>query len=410
MKKKILFLNFAYPYGHFGPSSNCTCRIMERMAENKQHGIYNISCDADTEDKSHKYKIIEGVRIYTLPFAENLKKHSRFYELLMLVLKIPIYPLYNILKNYKYYKACKELLRNEKFDIVVAQCYPQESVITGTLLKKYGQIDRLVVLFWDNIYGKLPRRIIPQNFALKRQRRLEGWIAKYADKLVTPSAVKSFHDTFGDVAAALGKRVYLDHPSVIRPSTTPLSLKKDFIKSDKINLLYSGRCYSVNHLAYCISLLNKCHLSENMNLIFLCKGISETEFAKITNGFKGSATLSGWIPVDDLLALYKEVDCFMSFGGNPTQVTSKVYEYMSNGKPILHFYEFDNDVNVSLFARYLYFKPIDVKRPVEDTIPSVEDFFASCLGRKIDFEEVEKLFPTATASAYIELIDKILEE
>lgn len=39
--KKILFLSFSYPYGHFGPSDQCTMKIMDALVRTGKFEVHN---------------------------------------------------------------------------------------------------------------------------------------------------------------------------------------------------------------------------------------------------------------------------------------------------------------------------------------------------------------------------------
>ena len=406
--KRVLFLSFAYPYGHFGPSDNCTARIMNALVQTGEFEVFNISCKPENAESAPNYKIIDGVNLILLPFKENLKKHSRFQNRMMALIRMPVYPFNNLLRIYKYYRACRILLKGKQFDLVVSQCFPQESVFAGALLRKNGYINNVMVLFWDNIYGKIPHRLVPEKFAFRRQRCVEEWVSHYSDRLVSPFPVKAFHDKYGDVDAAVGKRFYLEHPSLTRPSVNTGHNNDGYIVPGKINIIYSGRVYNRDNVSFIIRLLNVTKYADRLNVVFFSRGISKPDIDVLCKGFKGAIRFLDWIPLDQLFALYPYVDYFLSFTGNPAQITSKVYEYMSFGKPIIHIYQNDEDINVPAFSRYPFFHPIDVRHSLDIEKYSLECFLDLSFGKHVVFEEVENLFPTATASAYVKLIANMI--
>lgn len=408
--KKVLFLSFAYPYGHYGPSDNCTVRIIDALAHSGHYKVYNVSCSPIMEGSRPNYRVIDNVELLKLPFPEKQIKHSYAYEHLLLFLKIPIYPLFSLRQIWKYYIACKTIFEKKgPFDLVVAQCSPQWSVISAVMLKKKGYFNKLLVLFWDNIYGKVPRRIIPKWFAFKRQRRVENWIASYADLLVSPTPVQLFHNQYGDVSAALGKRVYLEHPSIFKP-VNQRGDTHGFIKDGMINILYAGRMYDLKQLQYVTSLLNSVFNAERINLIlFFYKELSDSEKSLIGKDFKGHISYSGFVPLEELYSLYQHVSFFIGFAGvSPAQVISKVYDYMCFGKPVLYFYSDDGDVNITAFARYPLFDAIDLRLPPEDNLKIISKIINVNLGRSVSYEDVERLFPLATTSAYVKLISQLM--
>jgi hypothetical protein len=403
--KKILFLSFEYPYGHFGASSQCSYRIMEAISQSKAYEVHNISyCGI-----KNNYRTIDGVQLHLLDFPERKRNCPRWIIQFFLFLKIPFFPFTKLFNCIKVYRACKSMLRNNSYDLVVAQCNPEESVWAGTWLKKNGYVDRLIVIFWDNVYGKLPRRVIPKGFALRRQRKAENEIAKYADSLVSLYPIKAFHEVYGDVPNAGMKRVYLGIPSITRPKAQGDSSYEHVIKLDKINILYSGTVFRKEYVSYFVDLLNRTSIADRINLIFFSQGVSDDVFAQFQKSFKGSVQYLGWIPINELLALYPKVDFFVSFPGVATAIRSKVYEYMSFGKPLILLFDDDNDVNVSTFSRYSAYIALDERQSVEENARRIEPYILGKLNVSIPFEEVEKVFPEDTAEAYVRLIEKLIQ-
>lgn len=408
--KKVLFLTFAYPYGHFGPSDNCSVRVMDTLSISGKYEVWDLSYKPQASDSQPNYRIVEGVKHLYLPFPEKRPDYPYILEHLLLFLKIPIYPIFSIRSIRKHYNACKEILRNNDFDLVISQCSPQDSVFTGALLKRDGIIKRHMVLIWDNIYGTLPRRIIPKRFALSRSRKVENWIARYTDRIISPIPVKAFHDQYGDVSRAENKRVYLGHPLIVRPKVNSSSIKKSYIKKGCTNILYAGRLYSVEDLVYAISIINNTACAENINLIlFFYRLPSEEEMKRMRMHFRGSICFSGKVPYDELLSIYPEVDMFMGFaGGSAAQVISKIYDYICFGKPVVYFYKDDCDVNVKEFSRYPLFLSVKIQ---DNTLENreIEQFIMSCNSQTIPFHEVEKFFPEATGMAYVRQVEELID-
>lgn len=403
--KKVLFLTYNYPYGHFGPSDNCSVKIMKALVDSGGYEVHNVSYSGSKQN----YYIEDGIITHQLPFPEAKRIRSRFLIHLQLILSLPIYPLVRPYSCYRLYRSTRNLIRNEHFDLVVCQCNPEESLWTGTLLKKYGHIDKLMVIFWDNIYGKLPQRVISKRFAISRQRWAEGIVAKYADHLVSLYPIKPFHDKYGELPEAMGKRVYLGIPSVIRPKPMLSTIKHSAIADGKINILFSGTIFRNNYVEYLIELLNTTPIAPNINLIFFQRGVSSDSWNILKEKFQGSMFVSGWIPLQELLSIYPKVDFFMSYPGYPTSIRSKLFEYVSFGKPLIVLFDDDSDVNVPTFSVYPAFHCIDVRKSVSENVTNVAEYIMESNGKSIPFEDVERLFLKDSPKAFVELINDIVE-
>ena len=403
--KKVLFLSYNYPYGLFGPSTLCTSRIMEALCQNDRLEVHNISFP---QNEKPTYRVLNKVQLHYMKSTPNLKRHSKFVTQILNTWKRLFYPYSARTDGFIYYQECLQLIRNQHFDLVVAQCYPEKCVWAGAMLKENGYVNKLMVIFWDNIYGKLPRRIIPEHYAIKGQRKAEGYIARHADLMVSLYPIKTFYEQYGDVPEAKGKRTFLGIPSIMKPRKLPASPYQHVIKTDKINILYSGTIFRLDYVEYLVNLLNMSTKAENYNLIFFARGISNKDFERLKESFRGNIEYHDWIPLDSLLALYPKVDFFTSFPGNPTAIRSKVYEYMSYGKPILLLYDDNRDVNVSSFSKYPAFTALDVRERADKNIKPLESFITENKGKEIPFETTETLFPCDTPKAYVDLIEGVI--
>lgn len=399
--KKVLFLSYNYPYGFFGPSTLCTSRIMEALCQNDIFEVHNISFP---QNEKPAYRVLDRVQLHFLKSMPKVKHHPKLITQILNIWQRLKYPRGARKEGFKYYQECVQLIDNQNFDLVVAQCYPEKCAWAGAMLKENGYVNKLMVIYWDNIYGKLPRRIIPEKYAIKGQRKAEGYISQYADLLVSLYPIKSFYEKYGDVPEAEGKRTFLGIPSIMKPRDLPLSPYQNVVKADMINILYSGTIFRLDYVKYLVNLLNMSTKAESFNLIFFARGISQRDFERLKEIFRGTIEYHDWIPLDSLLALYPRVDFFTSFPGNPTSICSKVYEYMSYGKPLFLFYDDDRDVNVSTFSSYPAFTALDVRECAENNIGSFDRFVTENRGKNIPFEMTESLFPSDTAKAYVDLI------
>ena len=398
--KKILFLSYNYPNGEFGASTLCSTRIMKALCKT---GEYEVHCISYGACGAPKYDIIDGVICHDIPLRPRRKTVC---DKLWQILSLPLYPITHLYYDFKHFLACKKICRTEKFDMVVSQYYPEQNLISGVLLKKYGYIDNLSVIFWDNLYGKLPRRIIPKWWALHRQRIVENIVAKYSDTLISLYPIKEFHDTYGDVPNATGKRFYLGIPSV-QPPLPPQDTPYDYVvKKDKINILFSGSIIRKDYIHYIVDVLNEIDRAVDINLIFFSQGMSNIEFHKLQSKFKGIIITHPYIPNKYLQSLYHNIDICLSVTGYSDAIRSKCFEYISYGCPLILVYGEDNDVNISTFGKYPCSIAIDSRVSVKENSIRLNQYIKETLGKRVEFAKVEKIFRQDTPAAYKDLFSE----
>lgn len=404
--KRVLFLTYNYPHGHFGPSDNCSVRIIKALVATGRYEVHVISYKGEELN----YPIVEGVNIHLLPFSERKRYHSRSLTHFHLFLSIPFYPFVHFFSCLRLYRATRELLGKQHFDLTVCQCNPEESVWAGTWLKKQGYIERLMVIFWDNIYGRLPRRVIPKSFSLRRQRWAEGIVARYADQLVSLYPIKAFHESYGELPDAKEKRIYLGIPSVVRPQSINPCGSIQALAKGKINMLYSGTIFRKEYVDSLVDILNASAIVDNIHLVFFQRGVSSNHWESIRRRFRGSIFVSDWIPLQELLTLYPHVNVFLSFPGNPTAIRSKLFEYVSYGKPLLVLYDDSSDVNITTFSAYPACLCIDIRKSIKESVIVLESYIKEHENKTIPFDRIERLFKKDSPLAYVDLIDEVLSK
>ena len=143
-------------------------------------------------------------------------------------------------------------------------------------------------------------------------------------------------------------------------------------------------------------------------MLFFCQGIDDKTKEQITKKFKGNISISGYIPLNELLSLYYQVDIFISFTGDTYSICSKCYEYMSYGHPMVVFYDNIEDVNKATFSKYPLCLTQDVNRSVGQRANDFDMFIERTLGQQVPFSTVENLFLSDTPKAYVDFIKGML--
>lgn len=399
-KKKFLFLSYNYPYGAFGPSTMCSVRVMNELSMINNIEVHCVCINGENAT----YEINPNIIIHPINFTP--KSNKNIFQYIRWAI---FYPIQSFRSGYALYKKCKPIIDETHYDMVVAQYFQEPSLLAGLLLKRKRCIDNFTVIFWDILYGKVPRRFLPRWYSLSRQKMAENYVAKYADTLISLYPTKEFHQQKGDVPSAMGKRYYLGIPSITRPTAKTETAYRSIIKPEKINMLYSGTIFKEEYVRYMVELLNHTEQAEQINLIFFSRGVDDCVFDSLRQVFKGEICKSDWIPLKELLSIYHDIDCFVSFPGNYASVRSKLYEYVSYGTPVILLYDDNRDVNVTVLSRYPLSLAIDERIDAGVNAPSVSEFLSKTHGHRLQFEEVEKLFPQDTASAYVDLLLKQLD-
>lgn len=192
-----------------------------------------------------------------------------------------------------------------------------------------------------------------------------------------------------------------------------VSFSKDIIKElieskNYINVVFAGALNKRYVEAdYFVKLVRSTLLEEICRFEFYTAGNATGE---IENASK-SVCKYGWITKEELLIKLENSNVLLNIGEvNGKQISSKIFDYMSLGKPIIHLYSNDNDINL----KYLYKYPASlcIKQSMEDienNIQRIAEFCAFYMNLNINFEEVENIFSDLKPQSVVETFYKILD-
>ena len=152
----------------------------------------------------------------------------------------------------------------------------------------------------------------------------------------------------------------------------------DLYKDRTFNVIFTG-ALNLNYVepGYALTLFENNALSS----VFLTFFSAGSAAQKVLNT-SSNITLHDWISVDELEVIMGKADGFLSISEiNGKQVSSKIFEYMSYGKPIIHIYYVDDDINLKYLSRYdnsLCIKASD--ELIQDNIQLIKCFITSRTG------------------------------
>ena len=422
--RKVLFIIQSYPSNR---SANVLCddKIMRAMLE---RGGYDIHCLVYRFHGQKLYEEISGLKVhrfnrggwwnlYTFArdneekwFYKFIVKLNRLYMRLWQVLCIPIYPNYEPFLAKHFAKEAIKLHNEEQFDLVVAEHNGRDTLYAGSHLKKYDERVKLVSILWDPFSGKELAKYLPHAYAYRMLLRDESKILRYPDRIICLLSNKTYQETYSKDKPFFEKIRFLDIPGIIRSEA--LSEEEKFTKKGRINLLYSGILTLPDRdPTKLIEMIKRSRYADNIHLMFFVAGIDGIAKAKkLLKDFRGSFIIHSYVPNSLLKSIAAHSEVLINIGGgNARMVPSKIFEYMSSGKPILSTYYVDNDSSVKYLENYRAATCIDVRNPLSNCVIAFENFIDQKLQYRVLFSEVETQFPLNTPNKYIEVFEELFD-
>lgn len=415
--KKILFLTRSYPNTLGSATILCTHRVMACTADSGKFEVHVLCYRYPHELKEEK---IGGIYVHRFEpscwtkmrnyFFVN-RKHlrlNRICEIIQKTITIPAYPKKEPLTTKLFYKASKRLYNTLCYDLVISEHHGLPSLLTGCKLMKSIKGLKHVALMWDPLKGEMATMKLPVSFTNRRINRIEKYVSDYTTLQISFSSMRDYHLKNGDIAA--DHRVYLGVPSILEPEEEVETEYLGLIKKKAINIVFSGLLSQHYRDALpIIRLLNLCDCAERINLVFFSRGEKEQVELEAKN-FRGTVVYHDYICLSELHTMYHHADYLLNVSHiNANMVPSKIFEYMSYGKPIISTYVTDGDAAKRYISKYPESVCLDLKSSYEDNLTALNGFLNKT-HHFVSFEKVIELFPENTPERYMEVIEQLIHD
>ncbi len=315
----------------------------------------------------------------------NVNNEFCFYEKIKFAFTFPIHKKVEKL----FLKKAEELLKVFKYDVIISVENPIEAVSSITKLKKKFNFKHIIYEIdpASNKY-KNPENILEKIWK-KRSRRLEKNFYKNADYIYhMESHKKYFSDIF--YACFNYKSSYLDIP-YIDDSFYFSSINDYTLSKTKLKFIYAGSFYKKIREPYIpFNILNEVlKKTESKIYIYTNKLFLDILKKSYDNNF---FVVDDMIPNDILKRRMADSDILVSIGNkNSDFLPSKTIQYISTGKPIIHFVFDENDTSISYYKKYKNALIIDCNNDICKNIENISSFISKKI-HGITFSSIKNIY------------------
>lgn len=417
-KKKILFTIQWYPSLK---SANVLCdeEVINELKKNDNYEIHLLVPQAYSQKS---FEVIDGVYIHRFKrnkfwtlvtwakMNSNNMISSWILKLQRIVLRIrqfvyiPIYPIDEL--SFVHLFANKAIKLHEKigFDMVVSEHSGVETLLAGYYLKKnYPNVKYLPIL-WDPILGKKYARYLPLKYAHRKLKDFESSILYVADFVVSMTSHQQILKKYFDDNFLFSKFRFLDLPKLSRPVLR--TKDRVYTKSNSLNFVYAGIISLPDRDPYqLLESLDELGDKDINVSIFTARDVDKFNKRKKYKNIE--VTYYNYIKRDKLLSVYESADFFINLGDSySNMLPSKIFEYMSYGKPIISTYLTEDDCTINYLQRYplCFLFNQNHPQPVEE----LKQFINNNKGVRMNYDKVRELFPHNSPKQYVDLIIELL--
>jgi len=418
---KILFLLDSF-YPKPSPNSICVNAIIHELIKYN----YQVHIIVFKKKNERNEEILDEIKIHRINMnlyyifrGYGEENRNYFGKICIFISKIifrinkllflPWFPLASPLLVSNYYIKAIQVINKYKINHFISIFNPVETIYASNLIKKtlpkvrYGAyiLDSLLFLSGQDFLPLPLRRLLAWKF--------EKSVYENADTVFNMICYLKHHKNKKYQKYA-EKMIFLDTP-LFSPKKINRNVKS-FFNTKKVHLVYMGSLYKgYRSPNYLIQLFQKINTMNKYQLHFFSRGSCEDvikSFEKKTNeSIKGHGMVSIYI-VHNIM---NSSNFLINFGvSNSSAISSKIFDYMSTGKPIIHLYYNEEDTCLSYLKKYplsLLIK-IDINL-FEDNKNKLELFLKENQDKHINSDELLDIFyyntPYYTAKVFKQFLN-----
>lgn len=412
MGKKYLFLLGSYlPYA----SANGVC--VEKIALSLKNHDNDVFCLSMKRYDDASFEEIDGIKVYRINnlwhnrvfdwcdlhsdlFCVNLYRKAtlwlwRFKRIALFFL----WPLSSPIFAYNYYRKSKQICEDNKIDCVIAVYQPFESLFALYLLKKAFPALKSATYCLDCLSAGIFTSLFPKSFSISRMLFIERKCFESFDLMLVLNVQYGYYMTRYVEEKIVNKLCPVDVPFIIKKAEIGNLLFHQ--RNDAYALVFAGSInMPLTDPRYMLEVLSKIYNLPCVLHVYGKNNCLQYFESKIQNSNDNSLHIfmGGQVPHKKINDILLNANVLINIGSdNPRQIPSKIFEYMSFGKPIISFYKNEEEPSLPYLRKYplsLIIKEDWDK--LEENAIVISDFINDTREKRVPFSTVENLFPENT--------------
>lgn len=293
--------------------------------------------------------------------------------------------------------------------VIVPMVFPIETVLAALAYKRTHPGVRVLPYLFDDFADSGSLHVLKLARELKRGRhlRLERKMLQEADAILSMHPLRA-HFEANFEKPLCDKITFLEHPLLFAPTGHALPAKEPTVR-----LCYTGSLIGkVREPDYLLQMLQALRPASPTRADFYVMGNNAQKVQTQSPPGQIEIVNHGRVakPVAD--AAVQAADVLLNLGeAQGRQVSSKIFEYMATGKPILHLAYVAEDVVSGILAKYpLALCLLQEQGRLAENVRQTEAFLARCRDRILSFDEVAALYPEALPETTAELLTRLIKQ
>ena len=293
-------------------------------------------------------------------------------------------------------------------EVIVPVVFPFETILAALAFKRAHPEVTVIPYLFDDFVDSGSLHVLKLARTLKRGRhlKLERQMLEQADAVLSMHSLRAHFERY--FSPGLREKItYLEHPLLTRHATACAPRQDDGVT----RLCYTGaltRGYvEPGHL---LDLLRAIPTANPVHADFYVMGNASGMIR--TETLKGGIQIvnHGRVPKNEANSAVYAADILLNVGEvQGKQISSKVFEYMANGKPIVHLAYVPDDAVTKILAKYpLALCLVQDQGRFDENVRLLSEFITTRRRDMLTFETAKAIYPEALPGTTATLIATML--
>ena len=402
-------------YPHFTACSNCINNIAQELKkENKITAI--VGKNDFNMEKTCDY---DGIRIIRISdnftcfhkfcedkIASSNSIASKIFYFLLLQFKRVLFASKNLFRlesiDYgqvgKFINELEQLDKMEPIDIIIPVSAPYECIVAATNYKKQNldvkvipfQLDHFAEANSINKFKFVKKLRYPRHVTLEKNS-----LEFCSHMFILPQLEKHYKD---EIFTKYSKKITVaEHPLFKNQQNVKNAVDRErkLNSNEKIELVYAGSLdLKIRNPMYFFRVLFESPIKKKICMNLYSFGNCRAIIDKYRRLLEDILVDHGRVPLETALKAMGTADILISIGNDAkNEVPSKLFDYLSYGKPIVHFYFRDDDAYIEYLRPYPYALCLKMdEKLINKNVELFSNFCINSQGKSVCFDDLYKIY------------------
>lgn len=387
-------------FGHRDANGNCVWNLAAEMAR-RGHEVHLLSA-AKTREQMRQNEA-GGIRLHWLymPWNYLLAESKNSLHKASLILSKACYKLYlsrrradtqvqhHLLPLWR--SAIRRAVREQKFDALIVCFYPIESVLICSQLAASEAAMPPYWVYQVDAYVTYP--LYPAQYKAAREAFVQTAFGSAAGVFTTPLLTEPLQRLLPQAESIIP----LEFPLMVQPQIAADTVPP--FDAQEISCVFAGALYKgLRDPDFLLKLFAASRVPGVRLHLFLTNKLSEEQKAEWSAGLEDKLVFHPRQPLPQMLAVLRKARFLVNLGNAvPNMLPSKLWDYISSGRPILNICQIENCPTRPHLNKYPAALTLCTDWPIQEAAAMMDDFLLRHQkDETVPFEQIQALYPEAT--------------